>query len=166
MDVISTYDFLWSIDPDLCQYMDILRTKGFNNTRVLRHLIYDDLDQIPIGHRRLLLNEVSKIHSPHSKALLTSLDAQSIQVNKHASNPHSVSAMPTSSLQPKSLFPLTPTNNPENKSHINAYSYTSPMEKHLNRILKDVNSKQKEIDAIKSKIEDMQSLLEQDEYGH
>ena len=82
MEVLSTRDFLLSIDPELCEYTDLLCKKGFTNTRVLMHLTYNDLEQLPVGHRRLLLNEVSKMRSPHSKALLNSLDAQALQLNK------------------------------------------------------------------------------------
>ena len=82
MEVVSTRDFLLSIDPELCEYTDLLHKKGFTNTHVLKYSTYDDLEQLPVGHRRLLLNEVSKMHSPHSKVLLNSLDAQALQLNK------------------------------------------------------------------------------------
>ena len=175
MEVVPTYEFLLSIDPDLCQYTDILKTKGFNNTRVLKHLTYDDLHQLPVGHRRLLLNEVSKIRSPHSKALLTSLDAQALQINTLSRTVSESSPIPRvhnpvfpdlqpKTLQPKTLFPSTPSQNSETDLRIKSYSYCSPMEKHLNRILKDVDAKQKEIDDVKAKHDQMSALLVDEEF--
>ena len=79
MSSLSTNAFLTEIDPELVQYTDLLISKGFNNTRLLAHLTYQDIPELPIGHKRLLINEVTKIRSPHSKSLLTSLDTQSMQ---------------------------------------------------------------------------------------
>ena len=94
---MSTETFLREIDPDLVQYSSLLVSKGFTNTKVLAHLTYQDIYELPIGHCRLLINEVSKIRSPHSKALLSSLDAQELQIIQgHIDR-----------LQPKELFPST-----------------------------------------------------------
>ena len=43
------------------------------------HLTLPDIAELPIGHRRLLINEVNKIQSPLSKALLTAIDSQELQ---------------------------------------------------------------------------------------
>ena len=75
--------FLMDIDQDLVQYTDILVAKGYTNTRSLVHLTFQDIAEMPIGHCQLLINEVAKIQSPHSKALLTSLDTQCKQVTVH-----------------------------------------------------------------------------------
>ena len=68
----SVHDFLYSIDPGLVNYLHVLDMKGFNTMRTLVHLSFDDIPSIPLGFRKLLINEISKIRSPHSKALLTS----------------------------------------------------------------------------------------------
>ena len=74
MAMLSTSQFLGNIDASLLQYTDLLLQKGYTNTRTLAHLTFQDIPEIPIGHKRLLINEVTKIRSPHSKGLLTSLD--------------------------------------------------------------------------------------------
>ena len=89
----STETFLRDIDEVLVQYTSLLCGKGYSNTRVLAHLTLPDIAELPIGHRRLLINEVNKIRSPHSKALLTAIDSQELQTAG------------TESLQPKELFP-------------------------------------------------------------
>ena len=66
----SMENFLRDIDEVLVQYTSLLCSKGYSNTRVLAHLTLPDISELPIGHRRLLINEVNKIQSPHSKALL------------------------------------------------------------------------------------------------
>ena len=75
----STENFLRDIDEVLVQYTSLLCSKGYSNTRVLAHLTLPDIAELPIGHRRLLINEVNKIRSPHSKALLTAIDSQELQ---------------------------------------------------------------------------------------
>ena len=73
-----TRDFLESIDDELIQYDSLLLSKGFSNVRLLAHLTYQDIVELPVGHRRLLINEVSKIRSPHSKGLLAALDVDTM----------------------------------------------------------------------------------------
>ena len=95
---MATWDtgtFLMDIDQDLVQCTDILVAKGYTNMRSLVHLTFQDIAEIPIGHHQLLINEVAKIGSQHSKALLTSLDTQEMQTSD-------------GTLQPKELFPLAP----------------------------------------------------------
>ena len=108
----STEDFLSAIDPELTQYAGLLITKGFSITKLLAHLTFQDIMELPIGHRRLLINEVSKIRSPHSKALLTALDANTIQGA-------------SSFLQPKELFPTckTPKDACTKDPKIESYTY-------------------------------------------
>ena len=91
MNSQSTLEFLRSIDPDLVQYNYILVNKGFSSVQVPKHLVFSDISEIPVGHHHLLINEVSKICSPHSKALLTGLDASNFQEG---------SKTPLQSLQP------------------------------------------------------------------
>ena len=74
MAMLSTSQFFGNIDADLLQYTDLLLQKGYTNTRMLAHLTFQDIPEIPIGHKQLLINEVTKIRSPYSKGLLTSLD--------------------------------------------------------------------------------------------
>ena len=70
----SVHEFLFSIDPALCNYLHVLDSKGFNTMQTIVHLSFDDIPTIPLGFRKLLINEISKIRSPHSKAVLTSRD--------------------------------------------------------------------------------------------
>ena len=79
MATLSTSQFLGNIDADLLQYTDLLLQKRYTNMRMLAHLTFQDIPEIPIGHKQLLINEVTKIRTPHSKGLLTSLDTQTMQ---------------------------------------------------------------------------------------
>ena len=61
---LSTAEYLGQIDTCFEQYADILVNKGFTNftnTRTLTHLTFSDVPEIPIGVRRLLIHEVSKL---------------------------------------------------------------------------------------------------------
>ena len=137
----STEDFLSAIDPELIQYSGLLITKGFSNTKLLAHLTFQDILELPIGHRRLLINEVSKIRSPHSKALLTALDANNLQ----------------GVLQPKELFPTCKT--PKNAGtcakdpKIESYTYMTPLQKHLNTLQCDIESKEHQMEMVKTEID-------------
>ena len=159
----STETFLRDIDEDLVQYGSLLISKGYTNTRVLAHLTLQDISELPIGHKRLLINEVNKIRSPHSKALLTALDCQELQTS--GANP----------LQPKELFPNAtcsidshgePSSAPVPATvdwRIFEYEYSTPMDKHLNRILDDIEIKETEITKVKAELESVSSRLDDDD---
>ena len=155
---MSTETFLREIDPDLVQYSSLLVSKGFTNTKVLAHLTYQDIYELPIGHRRLLINEVSKIRSPHSKALLSSLDAQELQIIQGHSD----------RLQPKELFPSTPHSSTSSAGacvdpRIYEYYYSTPMDKHLNRVLTDIEAKDVEIAKLRCEIESVSDRMDDDD---
>ena len=110
---------------------------------MLAHLTLQDISELPIGPKRLLINEVNKIRSPHSKALLTAMDCQELQTSgKNA-------------LQPKELFPnsiIDSRNEPSSGATQSAmsptvdrriveYQYSTPMDKHLNHILNENRDK-------------------------
>ena len=154
----STIDFLQDIDASLVDYAQLLIEKGFTNTRVLAHLTYEDIMDIPIGPRRLLINEVTKIRSPHSKSLLACLDAQTIQnQTSNLSDP----ATGERQLGRKELFPTPST--PETQRvvdpQIESHHYSSPMEKHLAKLFVDIESKQGEIEKFRSKIEERNKVM-------
>ena len=155
---MSTETFLREIDPDLVQYSSLLVSKGFTNTKVLAHLTYQDIYELPIGHHRLLINEVSKIRSPHSKALLSSLDAQELQIIQGQSN----------RLQPKELFPSTLTTStgpagPCVDPRIDEYNYSTPRDKHLNRVLNDIAAKDVGIAQLRCEIDSVSDCMDDDE---
>ena len=128
---------------------------------MLAHLTLQDISELPIGHRRLLINEVNKIRSPHSKALLTALDCQELQTSG------------TNSLQPKELFPNSTTNscNEPPSGAVSAtvdrriveYQYSTPMDKHLNRILNDIEIKDMEIAKVRAELESVSLHLDDDD---
>ena len=149
----STEDFLSSIDPALTQYSGLLITKGFSNTRLLAHLTFQDVLELPIGHRRLLINEVTKIRSPHSKSLLTALDVQNIQSDGSAAGIN---------LQPKQLFPKTPAK-PKDPL-IESYTYMTPMQKHLNTLQGDIEIKEQEMEKIKLEIDSIYQTNNDDDH--
>ena len=160
----STNAFLTEIDPELVQYTDLLISKGFNNTRLLAHLTYQDIPELPIGHKRLLINEVTKIRSPHSKSLLTSLNTQSMQcLAATGTDERTTRSLPHNhdSLSRKELFPDIV---PEEDEFIQKYEYASPMEKHLRRILAQIESKETEIECIKNKLDDATKMLGDDDF--
>ena len=139
----STEDFLSSIDPELIQYSGLLVAKGFSNTRLLAHLTSQDVLELPVGHRRILVNEVTKIRSPHSKALLTALDLQEMQTTG--------SPLSQTNLPPKELFPETPAK-PKDPL-IEAYTYMTPLQKHLATLQHDIDAKEHEMEKVKVQID-------------
>ena len=156
----STENFLRDIDEVLVQYTSLLCSKGYSNTRVLAHLTLPDISELPIGHRRLLINEVNKIWSPHSKALLTAIDSQELQTAG------------TESLRPKELFPrdhsdssgtLDTVDWEKIDPRIEEYQYSSPMDKHLNSILNDIEMKDNEITKLRSELQSMSSCLDDED---
>ena len=150
----STFDFLNLIDDELIQYNELLVTKGFSNTKLLAHLTYQDMSELPVGHRRLLINEVSKIWSPHSKGLLAALDVDTMST---FSTPKSHNIF-----GPKELFPLKQ-NQVEPNPKIDNYTYLTPMNKHLSAVQNDIESKEVEIQKQKCDIEDMSTRLMSDD---
>ena len=150
----STFDFLDSIDNELVQYNDLLVTKGFSNTKLLAYLTFQDISELPVGHRRLLINEVSKIRSPHSKGLLAALDVDTICT---FSTPKSHNIF-----GPKELFDLKQ-NQLEPNTKIDNYTYLTQMDKHLSSVQNDIESKEVEIQKQKCDIEDMSTCLISDD---
>ena len=149
----STFNFLNSIDDELVQYNDLLVTKGFSNTKLLAHLTYQDISELPVGHRRLLINEVSKIRSLHSKGLLAALDVDTSTFFTPKS--HNI-------FGPKELF-LLKQNQVEPNPKIDNYTYLTPMDKHLSAVQNDIESKEVEIQKQKCDIEDMSTHLISDD---
>ena len=157
----STETFLHDIDEDLIQYGSLLISKGYTNTQVLAHLTLQDISELPIGHKRLLINEVNKIWSPHSKALLTALDCLEWQTSG------------ANQLQPKELFPNASIDSHGEPSsapvparvdrRIFEYEYSTPMDKHLNCILDDIEIKETEITKVKAELESVSSCLDDDD---
>ena len=147
-----TLNYLKSIDDELVQYNTLLVTKGFSNTKLLAHLTYQDVSELPVGHRKLLINEVSKIRSPHSKGLLAALDIDTMH-NNSTPRKHTI-------FEPKELFPLTSKHIQDNPK-IDSYTYMTPMDKHLTRIQDDIKSKEVEIQ--KCDIEEMSQCLASDD---
>ena len=155
---MSTENFLREIDPDLVQYSSLLVSKGFTNTKVLAHLTYQDIYELPIGHHRLLINEVSKIRSPHSKVLLSSIDAQELQIIQGQ----------TDHLQLRELFPSTLTTSagpacPGVDPRIDDYHYSTPMDKHLNRVMNDIETKDVEITKLRCEIDSVSDRMDDDD---
>ena len=98
--------------------------------------------------------------SPHSKALLTAIDSQELQTAG------------TESLRPKELFPhdhsdssgtLDTVDWEKIDPRIEEYQYSSPMDKHLNHILNDIEMKDKEITKLQSKLQSMSSHLDDED---
>ena len=114
MHTKSTEDFLCSIDPDLCQYTELLVNKGFINSKILTMLYFSDIAEIPIGQHHLIINEVTKMQSSHSKSLLTSLHLQSQLSSLSHSIPNHGALHP---LVLKELFPNLPNQSAEPYDH-------------------------------------------------
>ena len=170
----SLHEFLFSIDPALCNYLHVLDSKDFNTMQTIVHLSFDDIPTVPLGFRKLLINEISKIRSPHSKALLTSCDNFAMGWSSTINHNNF-----TSTLQPKELFPVhsstgtlgnsfnsptsTGTHNTVSEKlspKLASYTYTSPMEKHLAKITAQISEKELKILDSKREIDDLTGKLE------
>ena len=60
-------EFLFSIDEDLLKYADSFRKHGFTNSSTMKYIQDNDLTSLiamPEGHKRLILNVISKLRSP------------------------------------------------------------------------------------------------------
>ena len=164
--IVSTGDFLSQIDPSLNEYSALLVNKGFSTTRTLAHLTLEDIPEIPMGLRCLLIHEVTKLRSPHNRHLMYHKDlatANSIREQHIISDsPIVISEDHTSKssvLRPKQLFPSNTSHPQDNLGEsgfaLTAYEYQSPMEKHLSKLLVEISEKDIEIEKIKSEIEAM-----------
>ena len=60
----SIEDFLREVDEDLLIYAGELRSNGFTSTASAKYLTENDLAGIPEGHKRLILNMVSRLRTP------------------------------------------------------------------------------------------------------
>ena len=117
---------------------------------------------MPIGHCQLLINKVAKIWSPHSKALLTSLDTQEMQTSD-------------GTLQPKDLFPLAPNSSTSAcgpiDHRIEEYNYCTPFEKHLNNLMNEVEMKETKATKLRCQINSLSECTlpkgqQDDDPGH
>lgn len=152
----TVYDFLYNIDPVLVNYLHVLDSKGFSTMKTIVHLSFEDIPSIPLGFRKLLINEISKIRSPHSKALLMARDNFAIKGQYINTD--------SNSLQPKELFPASSISSSHSNictpnSKIDNYTYSTPLEKHLMKINREIDEKETEILASKKKVDDMNTRL-------
>ena len=163
-----TAEYLGQIDTCFEQYADILVNKGFTNTRTLAHLTFSNVPEIQIGVRRLLIHEVSKLRSPHMRHLMGHKDVSSFdQINIPSSTSVNVespiiisdsesgSNSTSINLRPKQLFPsdMSSVTTPiGTNSSINSYDYQSPMEKHLSKLLVEIEYQKmkSEVDSVLS----------------
>ena len=175
---LSTAEYLGQIDTCFEQYADILANKGFTNftnTRTLAHLTFSDVPEIPIGVHRLLIHEVSKLRSPHTRHLMGHKDDSSFdQINIPSSTSVNVespivisdsesgSNSTSMNLWPKPLFTsdmssvMTPIHVGTNSS-INSYEYQLPLEKHLSKLLVEISDKEIEYQKLKSEVDSVLS---------
>ena len=91
--------------------------------------------------------------SPHSKSLLTALDVQNIQ----DPSGHTM-------LQPKELFPSAPSKPKDPR--IDAYTYMTPMQKHLKTLQRDIELKENEMEKIKTEIDAINESNTYDEHDN
>ena len=165
--IVSTGEFLSQIDSSLTEYSALLVNKGYNTTRTLAHLTLGDIPEIPLGLHCLLIHEVTKLHSPHTRQLMNHKD---VACANTISDQHIISDSPivmsddSSSrsmvLRPKQLFPGNSNQSNDNSGHttlnLTVYDYQSPMEKHLSHLVVEISEKDIEIEKIKSEIDAMQ----------
>ena len=60
----SIEDFLREVDEDILIYAGELRSNGFMSTASAKYLTENDLTGIPEGHKRFILNMVSRLRMP------------------------------------------------------------------------------------------------------
>ena len=164
--IVSTGEFLSHINPSLTEYSTLLVNKGYSTTRTLAHLTLGDIPEIPLGLRRLLIHEVTKLRSPHTRQLMNDKDVASANT---ISDQHIISDSPivisddsssrSTALRPKQLFPGNSNQSNHNSGHttlnLTTYDYQSPMEKHLSCLFVQISEKNIEIEKIKSEIDCM-----------
>ena len=73
----SIEDFLREVDEDLLIYAGELRSNGFMSTVSAKYLTENDLVGIPEGHKRLILNMVSRLRMPVRERLQTKFPSSS-----------------------------------------------------------------------------------------
>ena len=65
-------EFFRKIDPDLCRYAYAFRESGFTSSVTMKYWREQDFQNlavnIPEGHRRLILNMVTKLRTPEVKS--------------------------------------------------------------------------------------------------
>ena len=164
---MSTGDFLSQIGPSLTEYSALLVNKGYSSTKTLAHLTLADIPEIPLGLHHLLIHEVTKFHSPHTRQLMNHKDVASANTisDKHIISDSPIIISDDSSsrskvLRPKQLFPSNINQCHDNLGHntlnLTAYDYQSPMEKHLSHLVIEISEKDIAIEKIKSEIDAMQ----------
>ena len=163
--IVSTKDFLSGIDSELISYADLLVSKGFANSKTLAHLTFGDIPEIPVGLRRLLIHEVSKLRSPHTRRSMGQKDASDFNTGTCSSSSDlspiviSDTASSSASLKPKQLFPGS-AQSPQ--LNINTYEYQTPMDKHLSKLIVEISEKEVEIQKMHSEVD---SVKQSDELG-
>ena len=76
----SIEDFLREVDEDLLIYAGELRSNGFTSTASAKYLTENDLAGIPEGHKRLILNMVSRLRTPVRERPQTKLPSSSEKI--------------------------------------------------------------------------------------
>ena len=159
---LSTVDFLQSIDSDLVKYAERLCSNGFTSTASLAHVTAADLSDIPEGHRRLILHQTLKLRSPngppvddtssrsrrlHPRVLFS--NSQSNYPRPHIPNDSSVLSTFVTENEVSSDIP----DDYETEQTLASLEYSTPLEKHLNKIHGQIQDKQSRIDSLKESIQ-------------
>ena len=73
MDRQKTNVFLLSLDEDLLVYEEELKKRGFTSSATLKYIRENNLEEMNMaeGHKRLLMNAVSKLQSPQAQQITT-----------------------------------------------------------------------------------------------
>lgn len=73
MDRQKTNVFLLFLDEDLLVYEEELKKRGFTSSATLKYIRENDLEEMNMaeGHKRLLMNAVSKLQSPQAQQITT-----------------------------------------------------------------------------------------------
>ena len=70
---VDIKDFFEEIDPDLLKYTSAFCKCGFSSSVTMKYWREQDFQnlevEVPEGHRRLILNMVTKIHTPELKSV-------------------------------------------------------------------------------------------------
>ena len=78
----SIEDFLREVDEDLLIYAGELRNNGFTSTTTAKYLTENDLAGIPEGHKKLILNMVSRLRTPVRERPQTKFPSSLVQLLK------------------------------------------------------------------------------------
>lgn len=143
----KTETFLRSLDEDLIVYEEELKKRGFTSSATLKYLREHDLEEMGMaeGHKRLLMNAVSKLQSPQQTKENNSTSAKKRRINFGITEPQVFEPNTTSNVDSGDERNLSSSDEEEQPQYPSTSDVETPVQRFLRHKRDEITKLQKQL---------------------